>query len=92
LVFLVNDRRARAVARRMKGIPHTGCCLFENAIRSGGHWNTGPRPIIVQQRHEREGSEPEATTRWLKEQLEDSIAQHEKIAEEIERATEPGDF
>jgi hypothetical protein len=31
----------------------------------------------------------EATTRWLKEQLEDAIAQHEQIAEEIERASEP---
>ena len=30
----------------------------------------------------------EATTRRLKEQLEDVIAQHEQIAEEIERATE----
>jgi len=32
----------------------------------------------------------EATTRWLKEQLEDAIAQHEKIAAAIERASEPG--
>jgi hypothetical protein len=31
----------------------------------------------------------EATTRWLKEQLEYAIAQHEQIAEEIERASEP---
>ena len=31
----------------------------------------------------------EATTRRLKEQLEDAIAQHEQIAEEIERASEP---
>lgn len=31
----------------------------------------------------------EATTRRLKEQLEDVIAQHEQIAEEIERASEP---
>ena len=31
----------------------------------------------------------EATTRRLKEQLEDTIAQHEQIAEEIERASEP---
>jgi hypothetical protein len=30
----------------------------------------------------------EATTRPLKEQLADTIAQHEQIAEEIERATE----
>jgi hypothetical protein len=32
----------------------------------------------------------EATTRWLKEQLEDTIAQHEKIAAAIEMASEPG--
>jgi len=32
----------------------------------------------------------EATTRRLKEQLEDAIAQHEKIAAAIERAAEPG--
>ena len=32
----------------------------------------------------------EATTPRLKEQLEDAIAQHEQIAEEIERAAEPG--
>ena len=31
----------------------------------------------------------EATTRRLKEQLEDVIAQHEQIAEEIARASEP---
>jgi hypothetical protein len=31
----------------------------------------------------------EATTRRLKEQLEDAIAQHEQIADEIERASEP---
>jgi hypothetical protein len=31
----------------------------------------------------------EATTRWLKEHLEDAIARHEQIAEEIERASEP---
>jgi hypothetical protein len=31
----------------------------------------------------------EATPRWLKEQLEDAIAQHEQIAAEIERASEP---
>jgi aspartate aminotransferase-like enzyme len=31
----------------------------------------------------------EATTRRLKEQLEDVIARHEQIAEEIERAFEP---
>jgi hypothetical protein len=31
----------------------------------------------------------EATTRRLKEQLEDVIARHEQIAEEIERASEP---
>ena len=29
----------------------------------------------------------DATTRWLKERLEDEIAQHEQLAEEIERAT-----
>jgi hypothetical protein len=32
----------------------------------------------------------EATTPWLKEHLENEIAQHEQIAEEIERAAEPG--
>jgi len=32
----------------------------------------------------------EATTRRLKEQLEAAIAQHEQIAESIERAVEPG--
>ena len=32
----------------------------------------------------------EATTRPLKEQLADTIAQHEQIAEEIERASEIG--
>jgi hypothetical protein len=31
----------------------------------------------------------EATTRRVKEQLQDEIAQHEQIAEEIERASEP---
>jgi hypothetical protein len=31
----------------------------------------------------------EATTPWLKEHLENDIAQHEQIAEEIERASEP---
>jgi hypothetical protein len=31
----------------------------------------------------------EATTLWLKEHLEDAIAQHEQIATEIERASEP---
>jgi len=31
----------------------------------------------------------EATTRWLKEHLEDAIARHDQIAEEIERASEP---
>jgi hypothetical protein len=31
----------------------------------------------------------DATTRWLKEHLEDEIARHEQIAEEIERASEP---
>jgi hypothetical protein len=31
----------------------------------------------------------EATTRRLKEQLEDTIAQHEQIVAEIERASEP---
>ena len=31
----------------------------------------------------------EATTRWLKEHLDDTIAEHEEIAEEIERASEP---
>src|SRR5438034_11307437 len=31
----------------------------------------------------------DATTRWLKEQLEDAIARHEQIAAEIERASEP---
>lgn len=33
----------------------------------------------------------EATTRWLKEQLEGKIAQHEQIAAEIESASEPED-
>jgi len=32
----------------------------------------------------------EATTLWLKEHLENEIAQHEQIAAEIERASEPG--
>src|SRR5437879_1795930 len=32
----------------------------------------------------------EATTPWLKEHLENAIAQHEQIAAEIERASEPG--
>ncbi len=32
----------------------------------------------------------EATTPWLKEHLENLIAQHEQIAAEIERAAEPG--
>jgi hypothetical protein len=32
----------------------------------------------------------EATTRRVKEQLQDEIAQHEQIAEEIERASEAG--
>jgi hypothetical protein len=31
----------------------------------------------------------EATTRWLKEHLEEAIARHEQIAEEMERAYEP---
>jgi len=31
----------------------------------------------------------EATTRWLKERLGNDITQHEQIAEEIERASEP---
>jgi len=31
----------------------------------------------------------EAPTRWLKEHLEDAIARHDQIAEEIERASEP---
>jgi hypothetical protein len=31
----------------------------------------------------------EATTPWLKEHLENTIAQHEQIAAEIERASEP---
>jgi len=31
----------------------------------------------------------EATTRWLKEHLEEAIARHEQIAEEIERVSEP---
>ena len=31
----------------------------------------------------------EATTRWSKEHLEEEIARHEQIAEEIERASEP---
>ena len=31
----------------------------------------------------------EATTQWLKRQLDDAIARHDKIAEEIERASEP---
>jgi len=31
----------------------------------------------------------DATTRWLKEHLEDEIARHEQIAEEVERASEP---
>ena len=31
----------------------------------------------------------EATTLWLKEHLENAIAQHEQIATEIERASEP---
>jgi hypothetical protein len=31
----------------------------------------------------------EATTLWLKEHLENAIAQHEQIAAEIERASEP---
>jgi hypothetical protein len=31
----------------------------------------------------------EATTPWLKEHLENAIAQHEQIAAEIERASEP---
>ena len=30
----------------------------------------------------------DATTRWLKEHLEDEIVRHEQIAEEIERASE----
>ena len=33
----------------------------------------------------------DATTRWLKERLEDEIAQHEQIAEEIERASDPNE-
>src|SRR3954452_21890316 len=32
----------------------------------------------------------EATTLWLKKHLENEIAQHEQIAAEIERASEPG--
>ena len=31
----------------------------------------------------------EATTRWSKEHLEEEIARHEQIADEIERASEP---
>jgi hypothetical protein len=31
----------------------------------------------------------EATTRWLKEHLDDAIARHEQIAAEVERASEP---
>jgi len=31
----------------------------------------------------------EATTRWLKEHLEEAIARHEQIAEEIERVSDP---
>jgi len=31
----------------------------------------------------------DATTRWLKEHLEDEIVRHEQIAEEIERVSEP---
>ena len=35
------------------------------------------------------GLRAEATTPWLKERLENAIAQHEQIAAEIERASEP---
>jgi hypothetical protein len=31
----------------------------------------------------------EATTRWLKEHLDDAIARHEQVAAEVERASEP---
>ena len=31
----------------------------------------------------------EATTRWLKEHLEEAIARHEQIAEEIDRVSDP---
>jgi hypothetical protein len=31
----------------------------------------------------------DATTRWLKEHLEQAIARHEQIAEEVERVSEP---
>ena len=57
--------------------------------RSGGQWNSDPQLIIVQQRREPEGLRTEATTPWLKEHLENAIAQHEQIAAEIERASEP---
>jgi len=33
----------------------------------------------------------DVTTRWLKEHLEDEIAQHEQLAEEIERAFDPNE-
>ena len=36
------------------------------------------------------GLRAEATTRSAKKHLEDAIARHEQIAEEIERASEPG--
>jgi hypothetical protein len=63
--------------------------LLCSSGESGANSQTRGIPASgAQQRREPERLREEATTRPLKEQLEDTIAQHEQIAEEIERASE----
>ena len=58
-------------------------------VPSGGHWNSNPRPIILQRRHKSDGSRQKQQRVRLKERLEEVIVQHEQIADEIERTSEP---
>ena len=47
----VSHEASERNGERPPGVPHT-----ENATGVVVHWNRNPRPIIVQQRHEPEGS------------------------------------
>ena len=58
---------------------HFGVVVIGTEVRGLPSYSGGKSPKL----------RAEATTRALKEQLEDVIVRHEQIAEEIERASEP---
>jgi uncharacterized membrane protein len=74
----------------VKRILPSGAADFEKTIRSGRLWNSNPRPSHRAAAARARKLRAEATTRRLKEHLDDAIARHEQIAEEIEVASEAG--